>query len=59
MWRFFYAQARKGKFAAEAACGPRGEQGRKDLPYSIGHAHLKVYILHLQRTSHFGLQDLQ
>ncbi len=32
--RTFYAQARKRKFAADAACGPRGEQG-KNLPFPI------------------------
>ena len=25
IWGFFYAQARVWKFAADAACGPRGE----------------------------------
>ena len=32
---FFYAQARMWKFAANAACGPRGEWWRGTFPYSI------------------------
>ena len=32
---FFYAQARMRKFAANAACGPRGEWWRGTFPYSI------------------------
>ncbi len=32
---FYYAQTRIWKLAAEAACKPCGEQGRKS-PYSIG-----------------------
>lgn len=29
---FFYAQARTGGFAANAACGPRGEQWKRAFP---------------------------
>ena len=37
-WFFFYAQARIRKFAAKAACGPRGGQG-ENLPCSIAHGY--------------------
>ena len=39
----FYAQARIRKFAADAACGPRGEQGKIALPYSIVHGQEKLF----------------
>ena len=38
---FFYAQPRAEEYAAKAAHGARGEQGRKTFPCSIAYGHSK------------------
>ncbi len=39
---FFYAQARMWKFAANVACGPRGEWWRGTFPYSIAYECIRI-----------------
>lgn len=50
---FLYAQGRIRKYAAEAACAPRGEQG-ENLPCSITQGRMRKYAAEAACVSRGG-----